>query len=148
MNIRIMAVVLCGLSFSSGAAIADESWNCRFDDLTGTFPRGMPGSAKIEIHGDRLDWKTEIAAIGPGGLPFKGKDGKWQTQTVSFPNRILENNGIGIVAAYSQSRIDPDVGTIVSGGFILIARETGKLYEGTVTLDGVHEVLKGTCART
>jgi hypothetical protein len=65
----------------------------------------------VQINGDDLAWTTDAF-----DLPFP----KMHIPAHTLHYRILENNDVGVVAVASQSRIDKDVGPVISAEVVTI----------------------------
>jgi hypothetical protein len=133
----VQIVLLCsGLCAIPFAASASELWHCSFTSRSGS-AKGILGTAQIEIDGESLKWEVLFPSV-----PLDPSAG---TKLVTFQNRVLENNAVGLVAISSQARLDADVGALIGSTVITVNKGTGKLRMGSVMDNGVHDLLQGSC---
>jgi hypothetical protein len=147
MKNRLALLLLFSVLIASPPAFGAEKWDCTLKDLFGVLPKGAKVSRTMEIDGEWLKWTAESPVIDSVGRPMQDRNGDYQHRTTTSRERILENNDVGIVAAFSQSQIDPQVGSIISAVITVIEKATGKFREGSVALNGAHDFFSGQCKR-
>ena len=138
-----MRFACCGVILWLGSmaltnpAVAADRWTCSFKDLTGSLPPGWQGEARIQVSGEWLEWTV------PTVMP--DSHGNMHVNQTTFRHRILNNNADGLVAVTSEVNKAADVGLIVLAEVIVLEKATGKLRMGSVTTNGVHDLLNGQC---
>jgi hypothetical protein len=127
MNVAIVYLI-------STPALAADSWNCTFLAFDG--PPGITSHVTIQVDGDKLDW-----LLASYDIP----NPKIHIVPSALHYRVMENNGVGIVAVSSQARTDKEVGSVINSETIAIDKTTGVLRAGVVGTNGVHDNLSGAC---
>lgn len=130
-NLSIIALAACLISTP---ALAADAWDCTFLAFDG--PPGITSHVTIQIDGDKLDW-----ILDPYDIPIP----KMHIVPGVLRYRVIENNNVGIVAVFSQARIDKDAGPVISSETIVINKANGALHAGVAGTNGVHDNLSGTC---
>lgn len=126
--IRAM-VLVCAMSLLGSSGMA-EAWDCIYlDEAKAT------KHAKVNIYGDKLDWQVKVVVPRP----------EPKLSTATFQYRVLENNDVGLVAVWSQSKINQYVGSLVSAEVLVINKKDGKFHVGDVGLKDIRDSMSGEC---
>ncbi len=142
---RIGLVICFGAFAISSPVVAADVWNCTYKDQTNILPRDTQDEAIIRIEDKWLDWQVEFPVLGHDGRPTPDPGGGYKHSTESFRYAVLENNAVGIVAVYPQSRADADVGPVIGAEVIAINKADGAFQVGSVGLGGAHDSMNGKC---
>lgn len=132
-------VFCCFLLAMSTHAAAASKWDCSYVlvSVSGVPEMVTPrGHVRFQIDGDEFK-RVPDPWIGPKPLVPIPAD--------TFRYKLLENNDVGIVAARSQSRANPDVGPLIGATVVTINKTSGELREGSVMANGEHDLLTGHC---
>jgi len=126
----VFFVALC----VSTPAIAAATWDCTFTSRN--IAGGTTGHATLNVDGDVLTEKTDAWKMSDERLQFPG-------MTVRF--HVLENNDVGLVAAYPQAVRSPDTGPFIGATILTLSKLDGDFRTGSVMTTGSSDFNIGRC---
>lgn len=118
---------------ASTPAVAAGTWDCTFTSPNSA--NGTTGHATVGVAGDVLTEKTDPWKMSDERLTFPG-------MTVRF--HVLEDNDVGLVAAYPQAAIT-NAGSFIGATILTISKSDGNFRTGSVMTTGASDFNIGHC---
>jgi hypothetical protein len=127
---------LCFVTMCASTPVfAADVWDCTYTSVPGA--GDAAGNLKIRINGNTL--QVELPSIcNPPGIDCSLLKLMSQFQ-------VLESNEVGIVAGSSQIHKFDNDEVLLAGAVLTINRSTVDLHIGSVTLNGAHDLQRGSC---
>ena len=119
----------------STRAVAAETWDCTF--TSHNIARGATGHATVEVDGDVLTEKTDA---------WKMSDARMQFPAMTVRFHVLENNDVGLVAAYPQAARSVEAGPFIGATVLTLSKSDGNFRTGSVMTTGTSDFNIGHCA--
>ena len=118
---------LCCVALTSAPVFGAETWDCTFSPHT---REGVAVRGTLEIRDDAVYWViTEPRSI------------------TSSSFQILENNDVGVVAIDSHSENSKSFGARIGAAVFTLNRANGDMLVGSVSTDGVRDIMRGQCRK-
>jgi hypothetical protein len=118
----------------STPALAAGTWDCTFSSPN--IANGTTGHATVEVDGDVLTEKTDAWKMSDERLQFPA-------MTVRF--HVLENNEVGLVAAYPQAVRSVEAGPLIGATVLTLSKSDGDFRTGSVMTKGASDFNIGHC---
>ena len=139
-NVLFLLFLGCAVG---GPASAAGAWYCSTTSQSASL-KGLSDRVRFEVVGDIL--VSQSMAPKSPSIPGTG------TWVSTSQLKILENNDVGIVAYYSQSRIYKSngplyrgIGPVVGAVVTVISKSDGRFRAGSIMADGPHDMAEGHC---
>lgn len=123
---------IAALSVST-PAVATENWDCTLTNPN--VANSTTGHATVEVDGDTLTEKTDAWKLSDSGIRFPG-------MSVRF--RVLENNDVGLVAAYPQAA-RTNAGAFIGATILTLSKSDGIFRVGSVMTTDTSNFNIGHC---